>query len=151
MKNGLYLSIAFLLLASAAQAQTTPKPLPGYTYKIETGAAGKQVYVSAQRPFNANGDLVGAGNLEVQTQQVFENLKTALGQVSMTLNDVTQITYHLKGIEGKVDALASQQVSNVGTLNFAQTVTPKITQVKSIPQIVQDNSILVEIEVVAVK
>ncbi len=148
MKYGFILLMSFLL-TSYAQAQTAPKPQPGYTYKVDVGVAGKQVYISGQRPFNANGDLVGAGDLSAQTKQVFENLKTALGTVGMTLRDVKQVTYHLKGVAGQVNAQASQLAMSAGTAYFTQGA-PQIADVRSIPKIVQDD-VLIEVEVIAIK
>ena len=138
-----------VLLAPFVQAQTTPSPQLGYTYKVETGVAGKEVYISGQRPFNANGELVGAGDLQVQTQQVFENLSAALGRVGMTMKDVKQVTYHLKGVAGLVNESASQQASSVGAGFFGQA-TPGVQEVKSVAKIARDD-VLIEVEVVAVK
>lgn len=148
MKPSLTLLIA-LLGASLVQAQTTPKPQPGYTYKVDTGAPGKTIYVCGQRPFNANGDLVGAGNLQAQARQVFENLKSALGSVGMSLRDVTQVTYHIKGATGQISPQSSQQISSVGAAYFTQGA-PKIADIKSIPKIARDD-VLIEVEVIAVK
>lgn len=140
-----------LLLTSFVRAQTTPDPQLGlgYTYKVETGVAGKQVYISGQRPFDANGELVGAGDLQAQTQQVFQNLVAALGRVGMTMRDVKQVTYHLKGVPGLVNVSASQQAAGVGTSFFGQA-TPGVQEVKSIAKIARDD-VLVEVEVIAVK
>ena len=146
----LYLIVLIgLLLTSFVQAQTTPNPQLGYTYKVETGVAGKQVYISGQRPFNANGELVGAGNLSAQTRQVFENIAAALDRVGMTMGNVKQVTYLLKGVSGLVNVSDSQQASSVGTSFFGQAA-PSIQDVKSIEKIARDD-VLVEVEVVAVK
>lgn len=141
--------IAGVLLTSAALAQGPAKPQTGYTYKVETGTPGKQVFVSAQRPFDEKGNLVGAGNLTLQARQVFKNLKAALHSVGMNLSDVNQITYHLKGTSGTINAQSSQQVASMGAAYFA-TSTPQIVDVKSIPKIVRDD-VLLEVEVIAVK
>lgn len=138
-----------LLTASLTQAQTTPNRQLGYTYKVETGVAGQQVYISNQRPFNANGDLVGAGDLQAQTQQVFENLIAALDRVGMTMRNVKQVTYHLRGVPGQVNPTASQLASSVGAGFFGQT-TPGIQDVRSLEKIARDD-VLVEVEVIAVK
>lgn len=143
------LLLAGVLLATWAQAQTPEKPLSGYTYKVEPGLPGKQVYISGQRPYNAKGELVGAGSLSVQTRQVFENLKAALSSVGMSLRDVTQVTYHLKGTSGIVNAQASQQLASVGAIYFPMGA-PKLSATKSIPKIVAED-VLIEVEVVAVK
>jgi 2-iminobutanoate/2-iminopropanoate deaminase len=138
-----------LMGMSFAQAQTSSNPQLGYTYKVDTGVAGKEVYISGQRPYKATGELVGAGDLAAQTQQVFENLIAALDKVGMTMRNVKQVTYHLRGVPGQVNQSAAQQASNVGSTFFGQTA-PGIQQVKSIAKIVRDD-VLVEVEVIAVK
>ena len=140
-----------LLLTSFVQAQTTPDPRlgQGYTYKVETGVAGKEVYISGQRPFNADGELVGAGDLAAQTQQVFQNITAALDRIGMTMRDVKQVTYHLKGAPGLVNESASQQASGVGSSFFGQA-TPGIQEVKSLAQIARDD-VLIEVEVIAIR
>jgi enamine deaminase RidA (YjgF/YER057c/UK114 family) len=144
---------SFLLLigltVSLAQAQTAEKPAPGYTYKVDGGSAGKTVYVCGQRPFDADGNVVGEGNLLAQTEQAFTNIKTALAQVGMTLEDVKQVTYHLRGVTGQVSTQDAQQVNSVGGKYLTQN-SPRLTTLKNIPKIVQDN-VLVEVEVIAIK
>lgn len=143
------LFLASLLLMSYAQAQTTPSPQLGYTYKVETGVAGKEVYISGQRPYNANGELVGVGDLSAQTQQVFQNLVAALERVGMTMRNVKQVTYHLKGIPGQVNQSSSQLASSIGNGFFGQ-IAPGLQEVKNINTIIRDD-MLIEVEVVAVK
>lgn len=145
-----YLIFLFsLLLMPFVQAQTVPNSHLGYTYKVETGVVGKQVYISGQRPFNANGELVGAGDLSAQTRQVFQNIAAALDRVGMSMSDIKQVTYHLKGVAGLVNVAASQQASSVGT-SFLGQAMPGIQETKSIEKIARDD-ILVEVEVIAVK
>lgn len=142
------ITVICALLTTLAQAQT-PKPLPGYTYKVDGAVPGKQVYISGQRPFNANGDLIGAGDLSAQMRQVFENLKTALATVGLTLRDIKQVTYHIKGADGPINASAVQQVNQVGGAFFGNS-SPQLSTIKAIPQIVTDE-VLVEVEAIAYK
>ncbi len=148
-----------LLLIACGNAQTVepqpPQPqLPsGYLYKVEPGIPGKSVYVCGERPFDATGKLVGPGNLDLQTKQAFENIKTALKTVNMTMADVTQVTYSVKtdkaaGPPLKVDASKMQQVSNVAASYLV--VPPQITESKAVGKIIRDD-VLIEIEVIAVK
>jgi len=148
MRYYLLFSIS-LLLTPFAKAQTPSTLQFGYTYKVETGVGDRQVYISGQRPFNASGELVGAGNLQAQTQQVFQNLVAALSRVGMTMRNVRQVTYHLRGVPGQIDVSASQLASSVGTGFFGQTA-PGVQEIKSIAKIVRDD-VLVEVEVVAIK
>ena len=141
-----------VVLASCSQAQTAPQPkVPsGYLYQIQPGIPGKTVYVCGERPFNANGDLVGAGNLNAQTRQVFENVKTALATVNMSLTDITQIKYSVKEESGviQVPSAKAQVLQGVQADFFVQT--PKIVETKAVAQTVRED-VLIEIEVIAIK
>lgn len=152
MNRRLYL-LAVLLISGVAHAQTSPTApyKPGYTYKVETAIPGQDVYISGQRPYNASGQLVGAGNLARQTTQVFENLKVALAEFGMTLANVKQITYHVKGETNQIDPVTTQLL-DTATNDYvvkASNNTPIQSQ-KAIPQILSDD-VLIEIEVIASK
>ncbi|WP_020600368.1 RidA family protein [Spirosoma panaciterrae] len=144
--------LIWLALASCSQAQTPvlPKAPTGYLYKVEPGIPGKTVYVCGQRPFNEAGELVGPGDLTAQTRQVFENIKTSLATVNMTLQDITQITYSVKESTGstQVSSANAQSVQAVQATYFAQP--PKLVEQKGVGQTVRDD-VLIEIEVIAVK
>lgn len=56
--------------------------------------AGDFVFVSGQVPANEAGEIV-AGGIEVQTRQVFMNLKAALALAGCTLDDVCKATVWL--------------------------------------------------------
>lgn len=148
-----FLSIlVYSTLTSYCLAQSTdPVKAPsGYLYKVETGTSGQTVYICGERPFKASGDLAGSGNLGTQTQQLFENVKTSLATVGMTLKDITQIKYLVKGETetSLVSNLASQQLKSVESTYL--TVPPKIVDMKNVGQTVR-NDVLIEIEVIAVK
>ncbi|WP_332368206.1 RidA family protein [Spirosoma telluris] len=122
----------------------------GYLYKVDTGIPGQTVYVCGERPFNANGDLVGAGDLGAQTRQIFENVKTSLATVGMSLKDVTQIKYSVKDGTGTmlVSDLHSQQITSIAATYFA--APPKISEMKNVTQTVRDD-VLIEVEVIAIQ
>ena len=52
-------------------------------------------YSSGQIPLTATGELV-EGNIEVQTNQVFENLKAVLAEAGTSLNNVVKTTVFMK-------------------------------------------------------
>lgn len=146
-----------LLLIACGNAQPADPILPqlpsGYLYKVEPGIPGKTVYVCGERPFDATGKLIGPGNLDLQTKQVFENIKTALKTVNMTMDDVTQITYSVKSAKGNglpavVDLNTLQQLNNVAASYLP--IAPQIVESKAVEQIVRED-VLIEIEVIAVK
>ncbi|GAB2536130.1 RidA family protein [Spirosoma aerophilum] len=143
-----FLVVAVLASCGQAQPGDTPQLSSGYLYKVVPGIAGKEVYICGQRPFNAQGELVGDGNLGLQTKQVFENLTTALKTVDMTLRNVTQITYMIKNAAPKVDS-AQVKVINAQAANHL-TQAPGLIEMKNVAQNVRDD-VLIEIEVTAVK
>ena len=139
-----------LVLASCGRAQPIepPKVPTGYLYKVEPGIPGKQVYVCNQRPFTTTGELVGPGNLRLQAQQVFDNLKTSLQTVDMTLQNVTQITYSIRGASTAVDTVSSRALNTLAMAYF--TNMPAIIEMKNVSQLARED-VLIEVEVVAVK
>jgi 2-iminobutanoate/2-iminopropanoate deaminase len=139
---------AFLASCGQAQPSDTPQISSGYLYKVETGISGKEVYICGQRPFNAQGQLVGASNLGLQTKQVFENLTTALKTVNMTLRNVTQVTYMIKNAATRVDSVHVKVINAQAANQFTQV--PGIVEMKNVAQNVRDD-VLIEIEVTAVK
>ncbi|AQG79352.1 RidA family protein [Spirosoma montaniterrae] len=141
------LGLTLFLATTVVQAQTTPTT--GYIYKVDTALPGKTVYVCGQRPFDGKGRLVGKGDFVQQVQQVFTNLKTALNEVGLDVDNVKQVTYHVKGETGSINTQAQQQLSSLGTVFFAQAA-PAISETRTISKIASDD-VLVEIEVVAIK
>ncbi|MCP5025252.1 MAG: RidA family protein [Actinomycetia bacterium] len=64
---------------------------PAYTHVVAARGA-ETVFVSGQVALDADGQLVGAGDLGAQTTQVMRNLETALAAAGATFADVTKIT-----------------------------------------------------------
>ena len=56
--------------------ETLPPPF-GYSHAVDV-AASRLIFVSGQVPLDAEGRLVGEGDFEAQTRQVFANLTAAL-------------------------------------------------------------------------
>lgn len=71
-----------------------PKELsnPG-TYTHVVAAEGRRlIFISGQIALDAQGQLIGKGDLRAQTKQVFENLKTALASAGAGFSDVVKTT-----------------------------------------------------------
>ena len=60
--------------------------------QVVTAGPGRLVIVSGQVAYDANGQLVGAGDLRAQTQQVFENLRLALAAAGAGFAHVVKLT-----------------------------------------------------------
>ncbi len=140
----------FLLLFSAvtvvAHAQTDSalvRVLTGYTYQVDPAIPGKRVYISCQRPINAQGEVVGKGDIGAQTTQIFENLKTALQRVGGSLTDVKQVSYRIRNLAQNKSAVFDQRVAAYLPQN------PQLKEFKNTQNLLRDDMLL-EIEVVAI-
>jgi len=60
---------------------------------------GDLVFISGQTAGDREGNLVGEGNVAVQTRQVFKNLGNILNGVGASFEDVTEFTIYLVGKE----------------------------------------------------
>ena len=69
----------------------------GYSHVVEV-RSGRTIYISGQVALDSNGKLVGAGDLEAQAVQVFENLKTALAATGADFENVIKFGIYLLDI-----------------------------------------------------
>lgn len=69
----------------------------GYSHVV-VAPVDRIVFVSGQVPLDAEGELVGPGDLEAQTRQVFENLGTALAAAGASWQSVVKLNYFLRDV-----------------------------------------------------
>ena len=118
---------------------TLSKPT-GYTHVVETVGVGKTVYISGQIAYDAGGNVVGAGDMKAQAEQVFKNLETALKAAGATFADVVKMNSYI------TDMSKVQAVRDVRARYFADA-TPASTFVE-VKGLVRPE-LMLEIEVVA--
>lgn len=70
----------------------------GYTHVV-VSQPGKLVYIAGQVALNANGDVVGKGDLRAQVTQCLENLKTALAAADATTEDLIKVNYYVVNLK----------------------------------------------------
>jgi enamine deaminase RidA (YjgF/YER057c/UK114 family) len=63
---------------------------PGYTHVVEI-THGRTVFISGQIALDQAGNVVGPNDFHAQAQQVFENLKVALGAVGADFTHVVKL------------------------------------------------------------
>lgn len=73
---------------------------PGWTWDdrlplAQAKQVGNTIYVSGQVAYDANGTLVGEGDMKAQTRQVYENIKTVLTAAGAKLEDVVKINTYI--------------------------------------------------------
>jgi enamine deaminase RidA (YjgF/YER057c/UK114 family) len=73
---------------------------PVANYKMATRLeSGRLVYISGQVAWDANGNIVGKGDIRAQARQAFENLQQVLRAAGGGLRDLLKITTYLTKLE----------------------------------------------------
>ena len=74
-----------------------PKPVGPYS-NVVTSPPGKLVFVAGQVALDADGNVVGEGDVVAQTRQVMENIRLALEAAGATFDDVVKITNYITDV-----------------------------------------------------
>lgn len=69
---------------------------------------GNTIYVSGQVAFNAQGKLVGKGNMKAQTRQVFRNIKAVLRAAGAKMEHVVKINTYITDADKFMDMLEAR-------------------------------------------
>ena len=78
----------------------TPEARPVANYKMGTCMeGGRLLYISGQVAWDANGNIVGTGDIRAQARQAFENLQQVLRAAGGGLRDLLKITTYLTKLE----------------------------------------------------
>ena len=67
----------------------------GYTHVVDV-PAGRLLFIAGQIARDANGNLVGKGDMRAQSEQVFRNIQIALESRGATLADIVQLTTYIR-------------------------------------------------------
>ncbi len=62
-------------------------------------ARGNIVFISGMTARHSDGSISGIGNVEIQTRQVCENLKSAVEAAGGTLEDICRVDVYVRNIE----------------------------------------------------
>ncbi|MFD6510436.1 RidA family protein [Bacillus sp. NPDC060175] len=122
-----------------------PENMPttfGYSHIVEVNNAKRTIYISGQVAINTDGQIVGIGDLAIQTRQVFENIKKALETSELKFNDVVKLTFFLTDIS---------QMAIVREIRdqYIDTKNPPASSAVEVRKLINDN-LLIEIEAIAV-
>lgn len=117
---------------------------PGAYTPVISVRGGRTLYISGQVSQDAHGQLVGKGDLLAQTEQVYQNLSTALAGAGATFADVVKLNVYVVGFEPAHRAL----LQSVREKYVSKDHPPASTLVGV--QALATSAFLVEIEAVAV-
>nr|WP_200892432.1 RidA family protein [Aliterella atlantica] len=121
---------------------TDKAPAPVGPYNQAIAANGQMLFVSGQIPLNPDtGELVGAGDITKQTEQVLTNLKAILTAAGVTCENVVKTTVFL------ADMNDFATMNSVYSQYFDEATAPAraCVQVSRLPK-----DVLVEIDCIAV-
>ncbi|MDP6778601.1 MAG: RidA family protein [Candidatus Latescibacteria bacterium] len=126
-------------------AYTTIEPehvRPVAAYKMATRyESGRLLFLPVQWAYDADGQLVGGGDIRIQTRQVYENLRLALRDADGDLADLVKITTYLTCMN---DFPASKEARDP----FIPGDAPAATLLE-VPRF-QNPDVLIQVEAVAV-
>lgn len=112
----------------------------GYSHVVST-RGGRTIYIAGQVALDAQGRLVGAGDLGAQTRQVFENLGIALKAAGATFANVVKTNYYMR------DASQVAIVRDIRS-KYLTAEMPASTLIE-VPRLARQD-FMIEIEVIAV-
>ena len=70
-------------------------PFGNYSVAVKKG---NMLFISGMGPFDANQQLVGDGDIEVQTHETMKNIQMVLEQSGFSMDDVVRSTVYLSDI-----------------------------------------------------
>jgi enamine deaminase RidA (YjgF/YER057c/UK114 family) len=104
--------------------------------------AGGLIFVSGQVAFDANGSVVGAGDMGTQARQAFRNLGAVLEAAGASFADVVKLTYFVRDVQavGAIRAIRDE---------FVAVANPPASTLVEVSRLFHPE-LLIEIEAVAV-
>jgi reactive intermediate/imine deaminase len=114
----------------------------GYSHVVDSPVE-RIVYISGQVPLDGDGQLVGEGDFEAQTRQVFENLTRALEAADASWDDVVKLNYFLRDV-GEITSVRAIRDE------YVDTEKPPASTLVEVSGLFRDDA-LIEIEAVAIR
>jgi reactive intermediate/imine deaminase len=75
------------------------EPMGHFSQAIEVDAKGTLVFISGMTARRADGSIAGIGDIEAQTRQVCENIKSAVEAAGGTMEDIVRVDVYVRNIE----------------------------------------------------
>ena len=81
------------------QSEKIRQPSGHFSQAIAVEAKGKLVFISGMTSRRADGTIAGIGDIEAQTRQVCENVKSAVEAAGGTLANVCRVDVYVRNME----------------------------------------------------
>lgn len=88
---------------------------PAFSQIVVTQGKGKTIYIGGQNAVNSKRELIGKGDIQLQTKQVMENILIALNACDASLDNVVKLNINIVQDQ---DILAAFKISQ----SYMQTV-----------------------------
>ena len=75
------------------------QPSGHFSHATMVEARGRLVFISGMTARRPDGTIAGIGDIEAQTRQVCENLKSAVEETGGTLDDICRVDVYVRNIE----------------------------------------------------
>jgi 2-iminobutanoate/2-iminopropanoate deaminase len=121
------------------QPEGLPDPRPRFAQVVKIG---NQIYIAGQTSVDADGNVVGKGDIEAQTRQVFQNLEKCLTATGATFDHVVKLNIYSTDLDAHLDVITKYRKQYFPEEPVASTTV-------QIPRLVHPDWLL-EIEAVAV-
>ena len=95
---------------------------PAFSQAVTTEGNGKTIYIGGQNSVNAQGEIIGKGNIGEQTEQVMKNLQIALSACGATFENLVKLSILIvQGQDLRLGFQASQKY--LGNLRNPPAIT----------------------------
>lgn len=85
-----------------------------FSQAITVSGKAKTIYIGGQNATNSKGELIGAGDLEIQAKQVLNNIATILASENASFANLVKLNiYLLNGCDPRVGFKAFQEVAGL--------------------------------------
>lgn len=74
-------------------------PMGHFSQAVSVEARGRLVFISGMTSRRPDGSIAGVGDIDSQTRQVCENLKSAVEEAGGTLDDICRVDVFVRNIE----------------------------------------------------
>lgn len=75
------------------------EPVGHFSQAVAIEAKGKLVFISGMTARRPDGSIAGIGDIEAQTRQVCENIKSAVQAAGGTMDDIVRVDVYVRNIE----------------------------------------------------
>lgn len=79
-----------------------------FSQAVTTEGKGKTIYIGGQNAVNVNQEIVGKGDIRMQTDQVMQNIEVALAACGATFNNIVKLNIYI--VQGQ-DVTGAYQAS----------------------------------------